>query len=162
MQLPVDEEDDEEVVGVPEPLEVGTAALLNREPNHDTEGGGYNPASRTRASDEVGRNERKHLLASRLRIRVNHGELSEVDHVRHDVDNGEDDDRPSDSLVERNVLIEGNERVEGRLAEERDKVTANREKDEGHIDMEDERSRTGDRWNEHAEAKLNSAIKMSV
>ena len=37
VELPVDEEHDEEVVRVPEPLEVGAATLLDREPDHDTE-----------------------------------------------------------------------------------------------------------------------------
>lgn len=35
VQLPVDEEDDEEMVGVPEPLEVRTTTLLDGEPDHD-------------------------------------------------------------------------------------------------------------------------------
>ena len=91
----------------------------------------------------LGGDEGEDLLARGLCIGVDHGKLGEVDHVGDDVNDGEDDDRPGDSLVERNVLIEGNERVEGRLAKKRDEVTANREKDEGHIDMEDERSRTG-------------------
>jgi hypothetical protein len=35
MQLPADEEDDEEVMGIPEQLEVGTAPLLNGIPDDD-------------------------------------------------------------------------------------------------------------------------------
>ena len=149
MELPVDEEDDEEVVRVPEPLEVGTAALLDREPDHDTESGGHDPARRTRTSDEVGGDKGKDLLAGRLRVGVNHGKLSEVDHVGDDVDDREDDDGPGDSLVERDVLVEGDERVEGRAPEERDEVAADGQQDERNIDVEDERSGTRDRWNAH-------------
>lgn len=145
MQLPVDEEDDEQVVRVPEPLEVGAATLLNREPDHDSECGGHDPASGSGTGDEVGGDEREELLARRLRVRVDDRELGEVDHVRDDVDDGEDDDGPGDGLVERDVLVEGDERVQRGPAEERDEVAANGEQDERNVDVEDERSGTGDR-----------------
>lgn len=144
MELPVDEEDDEEVVRVPEPLEVRTAALLDREPHHDTEGGGHDPSSGTRAGNEVCGNECDDLLAGRLCVGVDHGELGEVDHVRDDVDDGEDDDGPGDGLVERDVLIERNERAKRRAAQDGDEVAADGEEDERDIDVEDERSRTRD------------------
>jgi len=35
MELPADEENDEKVVGVPEPLKVGTTSLLDSEKDHD-------------------------------------------------------------------------------------------------------------------------------
>ena len=146
MELPVDEEHDEEVVRVPEPLEVRTAALLNREPHHDTEGGGHDPASGTRASDEVGGDECENLLTGRLRVRVDHRELGEVDHVGDDVDDREDDDGPGDGLVERDVLVEGDERVQGRAAQQGDEIAADREEDERSIDVEDECGRTRDRF----------------
>lgn len=34
MELPVDEEDDKKVVGIPETFEISTASLLHRVPNH--------------------------------------------------------------------------------------------------------------------------------
>ena len=144
VELPVDEEHDEEVVRVPEPLEVCTAALLNGEPDHDTEGGGHDPAGRAGASDEVGGDEREQLLACRLRVGVDERELSEVNHVRDDVNDGENDDGPGDGLVERDVLVEGDERVQGRAAKKRDEVAADGEEDKRDIDVEDERSRTRD------------------
>ena len=146
MELPVDEEHDEEVVRVPEPLEVGAATLLNREPDHDTEGSGHDPAGSTRSSDKVGSNEGDDLLAGGLGVAVDHRELGEVDHVRDDVDDGEDDDGPGNRLVERDVLVERNERVERGPAEERDEVAANGEQDERNVDVEDESSCTGNGW----------------
>ena len=149
MQLPVDEEHDEEVVRVPEPLEVRAAALLNREPHHNAQRGGHDPASGTWASDEVRGDERDDLLAGRLRVGVDHGELGEVDHVRDDVDDGEDDDGPGDGLVERDVLVEGDDLVQGRAAEDRDEVAAHREEDERDVDVQHERGRTSDRFGSH-------------
>ena len=146
MQLPVDEEDDEEVVRVPEPLEVGAATLLDREPDHDPERGGHDPASSSGPGDEVRGNEGEDLLARGLCIGVDHGKLGEVDHVGDDVNDGEDDDGPGDSLVERDVLVERDERVERRPAEEGDEVAADGEQDECDIDVEDERSRTRDSY----------------
>lgn len=146
VELPVDEEDNEQVVRVPEPLEVRAAAFLNREPNHEAKGDRHNPASGAGAGDEVGCDEREDLLAGRLRVGVDHGKLSEVDHVGDNVHDGEDDDGPGNGLVERNVLVEGDERVQGRAAQQRDEVAANWEEDERDIDVEDERSGTGDRF----------------
>ena len=146
MELPVDEEDNEQVVGVPEPLKVGATTLLNGEPDHDTQCSSHDPASCTRTSDEVGCDKGDNLLAGGLRVGVNHGELGEVDHVGDNVDNREDDDGPGDGLVERDVLVEGDERVQGRAPEERDEVAADGEKDERDIDVEHERSRTRDGW----------------
>lgn len=144
VELPVDEEDDEEVVRVPEPLEVGTATLLNSEPDHDSEGGGHDPSSRTRTSDEVGGNEGKELLPEGYRVWIDHDELGKVDHVGDNVHDGEDDNGPGDSLVEGDVLVERNEGVERRPTEHGDEVSADGEKDEGDIDVEDEGSGTGD------------------
>ena len=146
MELPVDEEHDEEVVRVPEPLEVCTAALLNREPHHYAQRGGHDPASSSGPGDEVRGDEGEDLLARGLCIGVDHGKLGEVDHVGDDVNDGEDDDGPGDGLVERDVLVEGDKRVQGRAPEERDEVTADGEEDEGNVDVEDESSCTGDGW----------------
>ena len=91
MQLPVDKEDDEQVVRVPEPLETGTATFLNSVPNHDTESSGHDPSSRTGTSSKVGENECNDFLAGGLCVRINHGEFSEVDHVSTDVNSTTDD-----------------------------------------------------------------------
>lgn len=92
MKLPIDEEDNEEVVGVPEPLEMGAASLLNSKEDHDAKGSGHDPASDTRACDKVGLEECNNALTSGLCVRVGHGKLIEVNHVRKNMDNGPSDD----------------------------------------------------------------------
>ena len=124
VELPVDEEHDEEVVGVPEPLKVGAATLLDGKPNHDTERSSHDPAGNTGAGDEVCGEEGDDHLASGLRVRVRESELGEVHHVRGDVDERPEDDGPSGRLVECDVLVERNVVVERRAADERDEVAA--------------------------------------
>lgn len=50
VQLPVDKEDDEEVVGVPEPFKVCTTLGLSGCPSHGTETSPHNPTSDGRTS----------------------------------------------------------------------------------------------------------------
>ena len=144
VELPVDEEDDEKVVGVPELLKVGTAALLHGVPDHDTECGSHDPTSDTRAGRKVGLEERDEALAGRVGVRVGKGELGEVDHVRSDVHKRAGDDRPCGGLVECDVLVEGNEVVERCAADEGDEVAADGEQDEDDIDVKHKRRRTSD------------------
>ena len=54
VKLPVDEEDDEQMVGVPEALKVGPAPLLDRKPDHDSQREPHDPTGDTRAGCEVG------------------------------------------------------------------------------------------------------------
>lgn len=68
-----------------------------------------------------------------MRARIHFGELGEVDHVRGDVDEGEDD-RPGDRFVESNVLVERDGVVERCASEEGDEVAADGEEDEGQVD----------------------------
>lgn len=143
VQLPVDEEDDEEVVRVPEAVEVGTAALLHREPDHDTERGPHDPASRTGTGREVGHEEGDDTLTGRLRVRVDHGKVGEVDHVCSGVDGREEDDGPGDGFVERDVLVKRDEVVQGGASQEGDEVAADGEEDEDHVDVKDQGRRTG-------------------
>lgn len=143
MELPVDEEHNEKVVRIPEAFKVCTAALLHRVPDHNTQCKVHDPARRTGPSREVRREERDDALAGGGRARIRHGELVEVAHVRCDVDDGPKDDRPSDHLMESDVLIEGDNVVERRAPEDGDEVPADGEEDEDHIDVQDERSRTG-------------------
>ena len=81
MELPVDEEHNEEVVGVPEPLKVRTAAFLHCEPHHDTQSDDHDPSSRTRTGDKIGSEEGDDALARCRRIGIEHGQLGKVDHV---------------------------------------------------------------------------------
>lgn len=143
VQLPADEEDDEQVVRIPEPLETSTATLLHGIPNHDTESGSHDPSSCTRTGSKVGKEESHDSLAGVLRIRVNHGEFSKVDHVSTNMDSTTDDNRPGSCLVESDVLVEWNDIIEGCATKERDEVTADREKDESNVNVEDQSSRTG-------------------
>jgi hypothetical protein len=66
--------------------------------------------------------------------------------VSTNVHRGEDDNRPGGGDVELDVIIERNDIVQGRLAEEGDEVSANWEKNEDDIEMEDECGGTGDCW----------------
>lgn len=81
MQLPVDEEDDEKVMRVPEPLEMGSTSLLNCKEHHDTKGGGHNPSSNSWACEEVGTKESHDDLASGVGVWVGFRKLSKVDHM---------------------------------------------------------------------------------
>ena len=146
MELPVDEEDDEKVVGVPERLEAGTAALLHRVPDHDSESDSHDPTRRAGPSGKVSDKESDEALTAGLRIRIGHRELGKVEHVRDDVHDGANNDGPCCGLVERDVLVEGNDLVEGSATEDGDEVSADGEEDEDDVHVEDKRSGTGDGW----------------
>lgn len=62
--------------------------------------------------------------------------------MRYDVDKRPPDNGPGGRLVEGDVLVERNVVVEGRLADEGNEVAADRQQDEDHIDVENERSGT--------------------
>ena len=66
--------------------------------------------------------------------------------LRCDVDDGPEDDRPGDHLMESDVLIEGDNVVERRAPEDGDEVPADGEEDEDHVDMQDQGSRTGNNY----------------
>lgn len=63
MKLPVDEEHDEKMVGVPELFKVGTTALFHRVPDHNSERSGHDPPGDEGAGNEVGDNELFHPRA---------------------------------------------------------------------------------------------------
>lgn len=159
MELPVEEEDEEQVVRVPEALEVRATGLLPGVPGHDDECSGHDPASDTGAGGEVREEEDDEALARCGGERVGEGELGEVDHVRGDVDEGEEADTPADGLVERDVLVERNVVVERRAAEERDEVAADGQEDERDLDVQDERGTTGNRYSQRIRR---NATKVSV
>lgn len=144
MELPADEEDDEEVVGIPEVFKVGPPPLLPSKEDYDAERSGHDPASGTGSSGEVGVEEGDELGATCLGVGVCHREFSEIDHVCPDVHGREENDRPCRGLVKGYVLVERDNMIEGRAAEERDKVAAHGEKDKDDVDVEDECSAAGD------------------
>lgn len=144
MELPADEEDDEEVVGIPELLKLGPAPLLASKENHYAEAGGHDPASGAGPSGKVGVQKGDDFSAKGLGVRVCICEAGKIDHVCPDVHGCEDDHRPCRGLVKGEVFVERNDMVEGCTAEEGDKVATNGEKNEDDVDMEDESSSTGD------------------
>lgn len=144
MELPADEEDNEEVVGIPEVLKVGPPALLPSKEDYDAERGSHDPASSAGPSGEVGIEEGDDLGATCLGVGVGHREFSEIDHVCPDVHCREENDRPCRGLVKGDVLVERDNMVEGCAAEEGDKVAAHGEKDKDDVDVEDECSAAGD------------------
>lgn len=144
MELPIDEEHNEQMMRVPEPLEVCPPAFFHCKVHHDPQRHGHDPPGGSGARDELREDERRDSLASRLRIGVGDGELGVVNHMRSDVDKGEEDDRPGDHLVEGNVLVKGDDVVQCGSAQQGDKVPADGEQDENDIDMQDESSRASD------------------
>jgi hypothetical protein len=144
MELPADEEDDEEVVRIPEILKLGPAALLRSKEDYDPKGGGHDPASDAGSGGEVGVQEGDNLGAKGLSVRVRNREAGEIDHMCPDVNGCEEDHRPCRSFVKGEVLVERDNMIEGCTAEEGDKVATDGEKDEDDVDMEDESSRAGD------------------
>ena len=133
MELPVDEEDNEQMVGVPEALEMSPTPLLHRKPDHDSEREPHDPSRDTRTSRKVGQQKDDEPLLGRF-SRLD-GEVCEVEHVRDSVNDRPEDDGPGGGLVEGDVLIEGNDVVQGSPAEDGDEVPAYGEQDEGDIDM---------------------------
>ena len=144
MKLPVDEEDNKEMVRVPEALKVGPTPLLNRKPDHDSERKPHDPTGDTRASCEVCQQEDDEPLLGRVCRR--NGEVCKVEHVGDGVNDGPEDDGPGGGLVEGDVLVEGNDVVQRRPAQHGDEVPAYGEQDEGNIDMQNESSSTSDDW----------------
>ena len=117
MELPANEEYDEEVVGIPKLLKIGPAPLLSSIENHDAEGGGHNPTGKAGSSGKVGVEEGDELGTTGLGVSVGQREFSEIDHVSPDVHGREEDDRPCRGLVKSDIFVERNNMVEGCAAE---------------------------------------------
>jgi hypothetical protein len=145
MQLPVDEKDDEQVVGVPEPFEVCTTLLLHRIPHDYEKTGGHDPTSDTRTCCKVDGKECENALARGLYIWIRDCESIEIHHVRSDMDDGPGNNGPCRGFVEGDVLVERYDTVQRGPSEERDEISANRQQDEDDIDMEDKSSCACDR-----------------
>jgi hypothetical protein len=135
MELPADEEDDKEVMGIPKVLEVGTFPFLPGEEDHDAKADGHDPPSGTGPSGEVGLEEGEELGATCRCRSVGNREFGKVDHVRENMNDSADDDRPSSGLMEGDVLVKGDDVVQRRATEEGDEIAADGEKDEDDINM---------------------------
>lgn len=70
-------------------------------------------------------------------------DMQKVEIVRPDVNHGKDEDRPGDDLVHRNVLVERNDAVERRRAQQCDNVAADREQNKGAVQVEHGGGTTG-------------------
>jgi len=135
MELPADEEDDEEVMSVPEVLEVGTSPFLRGEVDHNGKADSHNPPSSARSSRKVRLKEGDELCATCLCGSVGERKLGKVDHVRCNMHDSADDNRPGGGLMEGDVLVKGNELVKGCATKEGDEIAADGEKDEDDINM---------------------------
>jgi hypothetical protein len=111
MELPADEKDDEEMVGVPEAFKVGAPLLLPGEEDHDGKGSGHDPASDAGTGGKVSVEEGDKLCGTCLRIRVGHRELGKVDHVGEDMHYGADHNGPGSEYVEGELLVKGDDLV---------------------------------------------------
>lgn len=153
MELPADEEDDEEVMSIPEILEIGTSALLSGEVDHNGKADSHNPPGSAGAGGKVGLKESSKLCATCRCGSVGEREFGKVDHVRCNVYDSASDNRPCGGLVESNVLVQGNDLVKGCATKEGDEIAADGEKNEDDIDMKDKGGCTCDscRWDSVAE-----------
>ena len=135
MELPADEEDDEEVMSIPEVLKVGTSPFLRSEIDHDAKGDGHYPPGSAGPGGKVGLEEREELCATCLCGSVGNRELGKVDHVCSDMHGSTEDNGPGGGLMERDVLVKRNDLVKGRATKEGDEIAADREKDEDDINV---------------------------
>ena len=135
MELPTDEENDEEVMSIPEALEVGTSPFLRGEVDHDGKADGHNPPGSAGPSGKVGIKEGEELCATCLCGSVGERELGKIDHVRSDMHDSAEDYRPGGGLMESDVLVKGDDLVKGCATKEGDEIAADREKDEDNINM---------------------------
>lgn len=139
VELPTDEEDDEEMVGIPKLFEssVGTTTtLLHGEPDHYTECSGHDPSSDTGARRKIEGKEFDDWMGCGV-LGEEDGEHRKVVHMRYDVHYREEHDGPSSGDMELDVVVKGDNVIEWRLAKKGDKVAAYWEEDESNIDMED-------------------------
>lgn len=141
VELPVDEENNKEMVGVPETLKVSPTPLLHRKPDHNPQGEPHDPPRDPRPGCEVGQQKDNEPLLGRICRR--NSEICKVKHVGNCVDDGPEDDGPGGGLVEGDVLVEGDDVVQGCPTQHGDEVPAYGEQDEGGIDVQNEGSSTG-------------------
>lgn len=101
------------MVGVPEPLETSTSAFFDSVVDHDEESCSHNPASNTRTGSEVCCKESDDALTGVFGVWIGHGELRKVHHMGDDMNYGANDNGPCSGFMESDILVEGNDLVEG-------------------------------------------------
>jgi len=115
MKLPVDKEDNEQVVRIPKTLEIRFAFLLPRKVDHNSENSRHNPASHTGASGEV---DRKKIDGKLGGSRAHgSGQFVEIDHVCNDMNNGTGYDGPTSCLMKSYILVKRDDIVQRRTAQ---------------------------------------------
>lgn len=131
---PEQEEDDEEVVHVPETLKVCTTRTFGRRECNSHQTNQHDVATPAGTGGEVGENETHESEV------VVGGEAGQVVPMGNGVNPGEEDNGPGDQLVEGDVLVKGNYVVERRTTGNGDEIPAYREQDKGYVNMEHKRS----------------------
>jgi len=144
MELPADEKYDKKMMRVPKAFEMGALPLLHGKVDHDAKDDGHDPTSSARPGGKVGLEEGNKPLATCLCTRICDGEFGKVDHVRDNVNDGADNNRPGSGLVEGNILVKGDDLVERCATEEGDELASDGEEDEDDIDVQNKGSGTGD------------------
>lgn len=92
VKLPVDEEYDEQMMGVPEPLKVRTTPFFRGIEYQDEQTCDHDPSGDAGTCGKVDGKEGTDALACGCRVRVCYGKLVEIDHVRQNMNDGPDDD----------------------------------------------------------------------
>ena len=135
MELPADEEDDEEVMSIPKVLKLGTSPFLHCEVDHDSKADSHDPSSGAWPSTKIELEKGAELGPSCRCGSVSTGEFVKVNHVRENMHDSAGDDGPGGGLVEGDVLVKGDDVVERCTTEEGYEIAADREKDEDNVDM---------------------------
>jgi hypothetical protein len=113
MELPADKKHDKDTMVVPEVFKIGAPPFLEGKVNHDGKGDGHDPTGEARPGGKVGVEESDKLGTACLCTGVCEGELCKVDHVRDNVDEGANNDRPGGSLMEGDILVKGDDLLRG-------------------------------------------------
>jgi hypothetical protein len=133
VELPVDEEDDEQVVGVPELFKVLSSLVLTSVPSHRSKRHPHKPTSDGWTRLNTNEQEVNHSLPSGSR-RVN-GNPYDIDDMGECVDKRPDNNGPSYCLMEGDVLVERNDCTNWGTTHERDEVSADWKENEDYIDV---------------------------
>jgi len=135
MELPANEKYDKEMMRVPEVFKICALPFLDGEENHDGKDNGHDPTGEARPGGKVGIEESDKLGTACLCTGVCEGEFGKVDHVRDNVDDGADNDRPGGGLMESDILVKGDDLVERCATKEGYKIAADGEEDEDDINV---------------------------
>lgn len=123
-------------------------AFLHCEPDHKSEKCSHEPAGGSWPGEKICREEGKDTLPRCFGIGIGKGELSKVEHVRHDVNSSPNDYGPCSSFMKGNVLVKWDEIVERGTTQKGDEVPADRKEDKNDIHMKNQGGSTSNGWGE--------------